>query len=870
MSASNSPEQSSSQDPTADASSQVLPTRDPSKYTPMIQQFLEIKSQYPHTLLLYRMGDFYETFFEDAQVAARELEITLTSREGGGGERIDMAGVPHHALEAYLPKLIERGYKVAICEQMETPKPGKLVKREVVRVITPGTLLEGALLKEKRNNFLGAVCRQRGGFGLAYVDISTGEFRLTQMTGEHAADLLSRELAGLDLVELVLPSRDPWQAQAVQQTDWAPLIPDPGIVSWESEMAFHAGAAEERLKTHFGVVSLEAFGCHNMPLGVQAAGAILHYLGQTQMSALAQIQELKSYQLSRFMLLDRTTRRNLELSQTQREQGFEGSLLWVLDQCATAMGSRKMRDWLNHPLLDLEGIHRRQDAVAELLQAGPLREDIHSTLDRIRDVERLSARVATQTASPRELRSLAESLRVLPELAEILQPLCSQLIEPLCQVQPELQQMAEVLQDAIVDTPPIKIQEGGIFRDGFHEELDELRSLISGGKDWIQRLEQSERERTGIKSLKVRFNKAFGYFIEVTHSNTALVPEDYIRKQTLTNAERYITPALKEKEAAVLNADEQIKSLEYRLFVALREKAVQHVQQLQALATDIAQLDVLCALANVARQRDYVRPEVNDQAVLEIRNGRHPVIECTLPAGHFVPNDTLLNGDDQSLIILTGPNMSGKSSYMRQVGLIVLLAQMGSFVPAEHAQIGLCDRIFTRVGAVDDIATGQSTFMVEMTETSNILHHATARSLILLDEIGRGTSTFDGVSIAWSVSEYIAREIGARTLFATHYHELNRLSESLPGVQNFQVSVQENADGIRFLHKVVPGGADRSYGIEVARLAGLPQSVLTRARGLLSEIEKRSRIQSGLMRKKHRADDGPLVEQLSLFQDSRA
>ena len=842
--------------------------RDPSQYTPMIQQFLEIKDQYPHTLLMYRMGDFYETFFEDAEVASRELEITLTSRDGGGGQRISMAGVPHHALEAYLPKLIERGYKVAICEQMEAPKPGKLVKREVVRVITPGTLLEGALLKEKRNNYLGAVCRQRGGFGLAYVDISTGEFKLTQMTGEQAADLLSRELAGLDLVELILPSKDPWQEKAVQQSDWAPLIPDPGIVSWENEMAFHASSAEDRVKKHFGIVSLEAFGCQNMPLGVQAAGAILHYLGQTQMSALAQIQEIKSYQLSRYMLLDRTTRRNLELVQTQREQAFEGSLLWVLDHCATAMGSRMIRDWLNHPLLDLNRIHQRHDAVAELLEAGGLKEEIQSTLDRIRDVERLAARVATQTASPRELKALAESLHVLPVLSEILQPLSSELIEPLCQVNPELQRMGEVILDAIEETPPIKILEGGIFRDGFHEELDELRSLISGGKDWIQRLEQSERERTGIKSLKVRFNKAFGYFIEVTHSNTALVPEDYIRKQTLTNAERYITPALKEKEAAVLNADEQIKNLEYRLFVALREKAVKHVQALQALAVNIAQLDVLTSLATAARKNEYTRPLMDESSRLNIRNGRHPVIECTLPSGHFVPNDTTLDIEAQSLMILTGPNMSGKSSYMRQVGLIVLLAQMGSFVPAEAAQIGLCDRIFTRVGAVDDIATGQSTFMVEMTETSNILHHATARSLILLDEIGRGTSTFDGVSIAWSVSEYIAKTIGARTLFATHYHELNRLAESLPMVCNYQVSVQENADGIRFLHKVVPGGADRSYGIEVARLAGLPQTVLSRARGLLNEIEKRSRIQSGLMRKHRKAETGPNVEQLSLFQDT--
>lgn len=841
---------------------------DLSDYTPMLQQFLEVKQQYPHTLLLYRMGDFYETFFEDARIASRELEITLTSREGGKGQRIDMAGVPYHALEAYLPKLIQKGYKVAICEQMEQPRPGKLVRREVIRVVTPGTLLEGSMLQDKRNNYLAAVCRQRNVFGLAYVDISTGEFKLTQISGDQAEDMLLRELAGLEVAELLLPSAQPWQEQAVQETSWSALVPDPATVSWESELVFELRAATERIKRHFGVVSLESFGCQEMPLGVAAAGAILHYLAQTQMSALQQIQQLSSYQLTRFMILDRTTRRNLELLRTYRENSFEGSLLWVLDKTRTAMGARLLRDWLNHPLLHQPEIEARQDAVSELYQADSLREDLRETLDQIRDLERLAARIATQAASPREIKALAESLHKLPELANLLCLSKNSLFERLRHCEQDLQELATHVLDSLVETPPIKIQEGGIFKDGFDHELDELRSLIRGGKNWIAELEQAERERTGIKSLKVSYNKNFGYYIEITHVHREGVPDDYIRKQTLTNAERYITPALKEKEAAVLNADEQIKLLEHQLFAQLRNQIQAHTSRLQAIARDVAGLDVLAALAEVAVQNHYVRPVLTTEPILTIRGGRHPVIEKTLAAGQFVPNDIWLDQAQQRLIILTGPNMSGKSSYMRQVGLICLMAQMGSFVPAEAAEIGISDRIFTRVGAVDDIATGQSTFMVEMMETSNILHHATRRSLILLDEIGRGTSTFDGVSIAWSVSEYIAREIGARTLFATHYHELNRLSENTAGVQNYQVSVQENPDGIVFLHKVVPGGADRSYGIEVARLAGLPQQVLGRARELLNNIESRSKIQSGLMKKvrpERSAGPEPESVQLSLF-----
>lgn len=836
-----------------------------SEYTPMLQQFLEVKQQYPQTLLLYRMGDFYETFFEDARIAARELEITLTSREAGKGQRIEMAGIPYHALEAYLPRLIQKGYKVAICEQMELPKPGKLVRREVVRVITPGTLIEGSMLQDKHNNYLAALTCSRNAYGLAYVDISTGTFRLTQISGEQADDLIMRELAGLEVAELLLPSSRPWQEQAVQETSWSKVVADPATVTWESELVFDHKAASERLKRHFGVVSLESFGCQDMPLGVAAAGAILHYLAQTQMTALKQIQHLSSYQLTRFMILDRSTRRNLELLRTSRENTFSGSLLWVLDQTRTAMGARLLRDWINHPLLSINEIEGRLEAVSELYDAHELRQELRETLDDIRDLERLAARVATQAASPRELKSLAESLLKLPALAQqLVQTRCS-LFDGLRTIAEDLQILAEDILRDLVDSPPLKIQDGGIFKDGVHPELDELRVLIRGGKSWISDLEASERERTGIRSLKVSYNKAFGYFIEITHANASNVPDDYIRKQTLTNAERYITPALKEKEASVLNADEQIKQLEYQLYALMRNQVQVHTSRLQAIARDVAALDVISSLAEVAVQNRFVRPQLSADSVLQIRGGRHPVIEKTLPAGQFVPNDIALDTHEERLIILTGPNMSGKSSFMRQTGLIVLLAQMGSFVPAESALVGICDRIFTRVGAVDDIATGQSTFMVEMMETSNILHHASERSLILLDEIGRGTSTFDGVSIAWSVSEYIASNINARTLFATHYHELNRLSETSPCVKNYQVSVQENADGIVFLHKVVPGGADRSYGIEVARLAGLPTQVLTRARDLLNDIEKRSRIQSGLMKKGRGIGPEPDTVQLSLF-----
>lgn len=837
-------------------------------YTPMIDQFLEIKSQYPQALLLYRMGDFYETFFEDARIASQVLEITLTSRGAGNNNRIDMAGIPHHALDAYLPKLIQHGLNVAICEQMEPPKAGKkLVKREVVRVITPGTLLEGGMLNEKHNNYLGAVFQARGGYGLAYTDISTGSFKVTQMMGPQAQDLLVREVVSIGLSEILLPFADRGFAPDIQETAWADFFPESIKVTWRSELSFEPQIATERVLKTFRIVSLEGFGCQDKPLAIGAAGAILHYLAETQMSALNQLHTISTYEIQDFMVMDKVTTRNLEITETWRDQTFKGSLLWVLDQTKTAMGGRLLRNWMAHPLLNPVMIEHRLDAIDELLQNPNLRFDLQDKLAEVRDIERLTTRVATQHVTARELKALVQSILLLPGLSYLLEETSSQLLNCLSSVPANILSSAQYVEQALVESPPISVTDGNLIADGISSELDEIRSILKGGKDWLGELETLERQETGIKSLKIGFSKNFGYYLEVSHANKNLVPEHYHRKQTLVNAERYITPTLKEKESLILNAEERSKELEYKLFQQLREQIAEHVSQLQHLAQAVARIDVLTSLTEVATRYDYRRPMIADDERLVIINGRHPVIERTLAQGRFVPNDTQLDTTHQSLMILTGPNMSGKSSYMRQVALIVLMAQLGSFVPAEQAHIGLCDRIFTRVGAVDDIATGQSTFMVEMTETANILNHSTRKSLILLDEIGRGTSTFDGVSIAWSVSEYIAQNIGARTIFATHYHELNKLENTIPKIRNYQVTVKEAGDQILFLHKVIPGGTDQSYGIEVARLAGLPPSLLARAQDVLSDIQKRSRIQSSLA-KKAKSKNKIESSQLSLFGDS--
>lgn len=844
------------------------------QYSPMMQQYLALKEQYPDVLLFYRMGDFYEMFFEDAKIAAHELELTLTGRESGG-ERIPMAGVPYHAAENYLTRLIEKGYRVAICEQVEDPAQAKgLVKREVVRLVTPGTLLESGYLADKQNNFLAAIAATADGFGLAYCDVSTGELLATEVTD---ARTLTAELSRLMPAELLVPVPDAvWEKTAwgrqpgrvpVEQLDerWKSVVPDGLNLTLRHEKSFGAEAARRLILEHFRVSSLEGFGLQQQPLAVGAIGALLQYLYETRMSQLPPFSGIRTYRLTDYMGLDGGTRRNLELMQTAREGSWKGSLLWVLDETRTAMGGRKLRQWLMHPLIRPEEIRRRHDAVGELAEQATLRMTLAQSLSSVKDLERLASRVGAGTANARDLNALKESIEALPTVAEVLSGCKSELLTAIGELPPDLLDLAARIRQTLVDAPPISLSEGGLIRDGVSSELDELRSLLGDSKDWLTRFEQQERERSGIRSLKVGYNKAFGYYLEVTHANRNLVPEDYQRKQTLTNAERYITPELKDREQRILTAQDRIGKLEYEIFAALREAVLPWVPILQDLASRVAAIDVLASFAEVAVRSGYTRPDVDDSLTLEITEGRHPVVERLLPPGAFVPNDAQLDADGAQLVILTGPNMAGKSTYMRQIALIVLLAQIGSFVPARSARIGVVDRIFTRVGAVDDLATGQSTFMVEMNETANILNNATRRSLILLDEIGRGTSTFDGISIAWSVSEHLASQVQARTLFATHYHELTSLALSQPGVRTYKVLVEEKAGQVHFLRRVVPGGADRSYGIEVARLAGLPPQVIDRARQVLAEIERRNRISLSLRNAAMSEGGDPAVSQLPLF-----
>lgn len=833
--------------------------------TPMMLQYLEVKDQYPHALLFYRMGDFYETFFDDAELASKELEITLTGRDGGGGRRVAMAGIPHHSAEGYLAKLIARGYRVAICEQMEEAGKGKkLIRREVSRVVTPGTILEPGWLSAKQHTYLAAAVGTSKGYGLAYADISTGLLRLTQFTGSDAAGRLAAELARLAPAELILPAANPRRLDPPESAQWAELLPAGTTVTWHHALQFDPETARTRLMAQFRVASLDGYGAGEMPLGVGAAGALLGYVAETQMTALAQFNHLETYRLSDYLIIDAQTRRNLELFQTSRDGTYQGSLLSVLDLCETPMGSRLLRHWLMHPLLNVSAIDARLDAVEELVGDPGRLSDLRHLLPKVRDVERMAGRMATLTANARDAVSLAESLLVLPHLAEVLQGSRSPLIAGIA-LPDDLRALAERTLAMLVDTPPTAVTEGGLIRDGIHPDLDALRATLSVDKGWVSELEASERVRTGIKSLKVGFNKAFGYYIEISRAAAAQAPDDYQRLQTLTNAERFVTPDLKAKEGLILGAEDRIKELEYQLFAGLRQEFAGQVTILQSLAQTVAQLDVLAAFAELAGRHRYVRPRLSEQAILELRAARHPVVEQLLPPGAFVPNDVSLDTDQQRLVILTGPNMAGKSTIMRQLALIVLLAQIGSFVPADEATVGLVDRLFTRVGAVDDLATGQSTFMVEMAETALILNQATQRSLVILDEIGRGTSTFDGVSIAWSVSEYLAETVGCRAIFATHYHELTRLAETVAGVRNFQVAVRQTADGVHFLHQLLPGGASRSYGVEVARLAGLPPVVVDRARQILGEIEKRSKLSAQLKQAANIQEQYDL-SQLPLFE----
>ena len=795
--------------------------------TPIRQQYLEIKAQYPDAILFFRLGDFYETFDDDAKTAAKELDIVLTSRNVAKGRRVPMAGIPHHAAQGYIGRLIERGYHVAICEQIGDGPVKGLFPRQVVRVVTPGTIVEPGLLSGDRNNYLAAVVDDAGKVGVAYVDVTTGEFAATEFETADPAGGVRQELLRLRPAEVLLADDSQLALEGLGYlTRWP---------AWRLAL----DRSETALRQHFGVASLDGFGLAGRPLATIAAGGLLDYLTETQQPAVALLVELATYSLGDFMVLDASTRRNLELTETLRSGQREGSLLAELDHSVTAMGKRLLRQWIGQPLRDRQRIEGRLDQVSAFFEDGLWRTQVRQGLADFGDMERVTNRIASAVAIPRDLASLRHDLEQLPELVQSLQAKAG--LPPLAEWLERLDSaddLLELLQSALSDDPPATLGTPGIIRRGHSQRLDEILNSSRAARDWIANLESVERQRTGIKSLKVGYNKVFGYYLEVTKANTDAVPAEYIRKQTLVNAERYITPEMKDYEAKVLSAEEEIKELESELFYELCRTIGEQAPRLLATARAIARLDVVSTLAEVAAVKGYKRPELVDEPVLDIRDGRHPVVEQHLPSRRFVANDAVFD-EDERIRIITGPNMSGKSTYLRQAALLVLMAQMGSYLPAERARIGLADRIFTRIGAQDEIHAGQSTFMVEMIETANILHHATDRSLLILDEIGRGTSTYDGLSIAWSVVEYIHSHprLRARTLFATHYHELTRLADRLPGVRNYNVAVADEGGRLVFLHKIVPGGADRSYGIHVGELAGLPRPVINRAQEILAELE---------------------------------
>ena len=792
--------------------------------TPLRKQYLRVKQKYPEAIVFFRLGDFYETFDEDAKVASRELDVVLTSREMGKGQRVPMAGIPHHALDNYLAKLITRGHKVAICEQLTPPGKG-LVERDVIRVVTPGTVVEPNLLTSKSNNYLASLVVEGEEAGIAYVDISTSEFATTQLPAERVMPELER----LQPSEVLIPEG---------ADDYAQL---PFTISRLDDYWFDLEIARESLLEHFNVATLEGYGCARLLLAIRAAGALVHYVKETQKETLPQLSKLATYSTDSFMTLDGQTIRNLELFQGGRWGETGHSLLSIIDLSKTAMGGRLLKNWLGHPLLDLTILNRRQEVVAWFYQGSLARQKVISLLSDIADLERLINRVSSGRVMPRELIALRSSLEKVPDLRAAMADGAPDLIGDMNWLSDELKScpdIVDLIARAIADEPG-DLEQGGVIKEGFSPELDDIRCNSRQAKQYLAGLEQRERQRTGIKSLKVGYNRVFGYYIEVSRANLSLVPPDYIRKQTLAEAERFFTPELKEYESLILNAQEKITDMETAIFRQICQQIIAVGGQILATASAIAQIDVLSSLAEVAVRHGYVRPTLTNEDVIDIKGGRHPIVEQSIGSDNFVPNDTYLCNKDNQLIILTGPNMSGKSTYLRQVALIILLAQIGSFVPTDSANVGIVDRIFTRIGAQEDLAAGQSTFMVEMTEAANILNNATPHSFIILDEIGRGTSTYDGLSIAWAVAEFIHNhpELGTKTLFATHYHELVDLADILPRVKNFNVAVAEEGDKVIFLHKIVPGGTDRSYGIHVAQLAGLPKSVLVRAQEVLAELE---------------------------------
>jgi DNA mismatch repair protein MutS len=802
--------------------------------TPMMRQYFAIKSAHPDAILFFRLGDFYEMFLDDAVVASRILDITLTSRNKGAADEVPLCGIPFHSCQPYITKLVQHGHRVAICEQVEDPKAAKgIVRREVVRVITPGLVIDTDTLDPRRNNYLAALSPGTAGhWGLACVDITTGEFRATESA---AIAEIATELVARDPAEVLLPegeAGDLLLARLAITLQGRSINRIPGWVTAEDR-------ATRELLTTFPHGSLEAFGCLGRPGALGAAGAILHYLAETQKGTLPHLQPLRTFQTHQYMVLDDFTRRNLELTGSLLDGGRRGSLLGVLDRTVTAMGARKLRHWIGHPLVDLEAIRRRHQAVGELAEKSLLRGDLSAGLNGVYDLERLNARIAMATGNAKDLVALRNSLERLPRLLELSADAGAPLLNDLCRQIDPLPEVVDLIARAIVDDPPFVLREGGLIRTGFNAELDELRRISREGKGWIARLEQEEKDRTGIASLKVRFNRVFGYYIEVTRSHLAKVPDDYQRKQTLAGAERFITPVLKEYEEKVLGAEERMVEIEYDLFQEVRRQVAAQGPRIQATADSLATLDVLVGLADLAHNRNYCLPAMDDTTDLMIEEGRHPVIESMALGERFIPNDVAMDTRENQILVITGPNMAGKSTFMRQVALIVLMAQIGSLVPAKAARIGVVDRIFTRVGASDNLARGQSTFMVEMTETANILNHATPRSLIVLDEIGRGTSTFDGVSIAWAVAEFLHDnpQVAAKTLFATHYHELTDLALTRERVRNYNIAVKEWQEQIIFLRRIVQGGASHSYGIQVARLAGLPTAVIDRAKEVLHNLE---------------------------------
>lgn len=827
------------------------------EFSPLMQQYFSIKNQYKDAILFFRVGDFYEMFFDDAKLASQELEITLTGKECGQEERAPMCGIPFHAVDTYVAKLIEKGYKVAICEQLEDPRTTKgMVKRDVIRIVTPGTIIESNMLDDKKNNYIMSVYKKGIYFGIAICDISTGDFYSTRIAENNNFAVLLDELAKFGPAEIVVNS---FLYNSIEEINEIRKRFNLYINNFDDE---NFKFDTENLLQNYKLENenTEIKDLKNYELETIAINALLVYLKQTQKIKLDHINRIRFYNLQKYMTLDITARRNLELLERQHDKGKKGTLLWVLDKTSTSMGGRKIRKWIGEPLLDVNQINKRLNAVRELKENSILRGELQQTLKKVYDIERLVGKISYGNSNGRDLNALKNSLKQIPNIKNLIKDSNSELIKFLEASLDECSDLAKLIEDAIVEDPPITLKEGGIIKLGYNQEIDEYKKASTEGKKWLLELEQREKEATGIKNLRIGFNRVFGYYIEITKSNLSLVPETYIRKQTLTNGERYITEELNELESKILGAEEKLIDLEYQIFTEVRTHLAKNIQRLQKSADIISTLDVLSALSTVAEDMNYVCPIVDNGGEIDIKEGRHPVIEKMIDTGSFVANDTYLNKDTDRLSIITGPNMAGKSTYMRQVALITLMAQIGSFVPASYAKIGIVDKIFTRVGASDDLSMGQSTFMVEMMEVANILKEATSNSLIILDEIGRGTSTYDGLSIAWAVVEHITdkTKCGAKTLFATHYHELTELETKLEGVKNYSIAVKEKGEDVIFLRKIIPGGTDESYGIHVAKLAGVPQAVVKRSNEILRSLERKSMLTGQKKTENKRQPEGQL------------